>query len=313
MAERIGQLLDLAGAGDGVEYKAVSVLLERLHRIFQLLQRAAQRAGQHEGDYKRGDQNQRTSIQNDTGHLPEAFVDGLVNITDADDAPGAARHFLGGVDDGVLDVGAVAQAGQTPGFLFLQPGVQKLLLWVVDHVAALVHQVAVAVLADTDVVDGGSQCREADVHRDPLPGRIFRHAAHDADDPGVVALEDRFDMGDADVPAPAALGRDKVERAVAQNVVARGAVLGPTVLQGTVGVVGGHGDDLAAGGLQGVQKSVAVLGRFIHRVHDKIHDLVDIVDIIADRPDHLADRLGAAGTRALNDGTAVIAQKCYSR
>ena len=111
MAERIGQLLDLAGAGDSIEHKAVGVLLKVFHGIFQLLQGAAEAAGQHIGDHEGGHQNQRGGEEDDTGHLPEAFVDGLVNVADTDHAPGAARHLLGGINNGIFHIGAVAQAG----------------------------------------------------------------------------------------------------------------------------------------------------------------------------------------------------------
>ena len=52
-------------------------------------------------------------------HLPEALIDGFVNVADTDDAPCAARYTLYTVDDRVLHVGAVAEAGQTPGLLLL--------------------------------------------------------------------------------------------------------------------------------------------------------------------------------------------------
>ena len=157
MVERIGQLLDLAGAGDSIEHKAVGVLLEGFHGIFQLLQGAAEAAGQHIGDHEGGHQNQRGGEEDDTGHLPEAFVDGLVNVADTDHAPCAVGDFLRGVDDGILHIGAVTQTCQPSGLLLFQPCVEQLLLGVVDHVAAFVHQIAVAVLADAHVIDGGGQ------------------------------------------------------------------------------------------------------------------------------------------------------------
>ena len=157
MAERIGQLLDLARAGDGIENKAIGVLLKGFHSGFQFLQRAADNAGQHKADHHSSNQNQRGGNQNDTGHLPETFVDGLVNIADADHAPCAVGDFLRGVDDGILHIGAVTQTCQPSGLLLFQPCVEQLLLGVVDHVAAFVHQVAVAVLADAHIVDGGGQ------------------------------------------------------------------------------------------------------------------------------------------------------------
>ena len=52
MAERIGQLLDLAGAGDGIENKAIGVLLKGFHSGFQFLQRAADNAGQHKANHQ---------------------------------------------------------------------------------------------------------------------------------------------------------------------------------------------------------------------------------------------------------------------
>ena len=168
-------------------------------------------------------------------------------------------------------------------------------------------------LADAHIVDGGGQGREADVHRNPLPWRILRHAAHDADDPGVVALKNCFDMGDADVTAATALSRNQVEGTVAQDVLAWGVVLGPTVLQNAVGIIGGYSNHLAAGGLQCIQQSIALLRRLVHGVHDKIHDLIDIIDIIADGPHHLADRLRTAGAGPLHDSLTVAAQKCGGR
>ena len=67
-------------------------------------------------------------------------------------------------------------------------------------------------------------------------------------------------MGDADVTAAAALSRNQVEGTVAQDVLAWGVVLGPAILQNAVGIVGSHGDDLTAGGLQGGEEGVPFLG-----------------------------------------------------
>ena len=86
-------------------------------------------------------------------------------------------------------------------------------------------------------------------------------------------------MGDADVTAAAALSRNQVEGTVAQDVLAWGVVLGPAVLQNAVGIIGGYSNHLTAGGLQCIQQSIALLRRLVHGVHDKIHDLIDIVQI----------------------------------
>ena len=95
------------------------VLLKLLHGCFELLQRAGQQTGQHPARRQRGQKNKPRRDNRDAHHLPEALIDGFVNVADADDAPCAARHTLYAVDDRVLHVGAVAEAGQTPGLLLL--------------------------------------------------------------------------------------------------------------------------------------------------------------------------------------------------
>ena len=157
VAEGIRKVLHLPRAAHRAKDKVVGILLKCLHCVLQLLERAAQQAGQHPAHRQRRRKDQRCRCHSDAHHLPEAFVDGLINVADADNAPWAVRHALDTVDDSILHIGAVTKAGQTAGLLLFQARVEKLLLRVVDHIAALIHQVAVAVLADAHIVDGGGQ------------------------------------------------------------------------------------------------------------------------------------------------------------
>ena len=231
VAEGIRKILHLPRAAHRAKDKVVCVLLKRLHCVLQLLERAGQQTGQHPAHHQRRHKDQRCRCHGDAHHLPEAFVDGLINVADADNAPWAVRHALDTVDDGILHIGAVTKAGQTPCFLLFQACVEKLLLRVVDHIAALIHQVAVAVLADADVVDRCGQLLEAQIYRKPTAAAaVPRHSTDDRDDPRVVAVKDRLYMRRADVAMPQAPGRGQVKGEVAQYVgFRRAARLGPAV------------------------------------------------------------------------------------
>ena len=64
----------------------------------------------------------------------------------------------------------------------------------------LVHQKAVAALADAHIVDGGWPDAEKRMSIEThCRGESSGMRCDDADDPGVVALENSLDMGDADV------------------------------------------------------------------------------------------------------------------
>ena len=119
VAEGVREVLHLPRAAHGLKGEVVGVLLKLLHGCFELLQRAGQQTGQYPARHQRGKKNKPRRDNRDAHHLPEALIDGFVNVADADDAPCAARHTLYAVDDRVLHVGAVAEAGQTPGLLLL--------------------------------------------------------------------------------------------------------------------------------------------------------------------------------------------------
>ena len=72
----------------------------------------------------------------------------------------------------------------------LEVGIDELLLRVIDDVAALVHQEAVAVLADADVVQVGGNAAEADVQRDPFLAARRIERRNERDDPRIIALKD---------------------------------------------------------------------------------------------------------------------------
>ena len=311
MPEGIREVLHLPRAAHRLERKVVGILLKLLHGGFQLLQGAGQRTGQHPAHDERRKQDQYGGSHSDAGHLPEALVDGLVDVADTDDAPRAARHALDAVNDGILDIGAVAEAGQTARFLLFPARVQKLLLRVVDPVAAFVHQVAVAVLANADVADGGSQLLEAQIHREPAPrSDTFRHNTDDRHDPGVVTFKNRLDVGRADVAVAQAAGGGQIKGKVPQNRILGFAVLlRPAVQQLAICIVGGDGCDLGPGGEERAQKGVAAGGVVVQPLHDDDDGAVHCADIVAHGPHDLADDLGTVRAGGLDHGAAVAAQK----
>lgn len=98
--------------------------------------------------------------------------------------------------------GAVAERGEGLGVLGLEAGIEQLLLGVINDVAVLVHEEAVASLTDTDVVDIARDAGEAQIQREPgglAPGiEPRRHRDH----PGIVALEDGLDVRRGEVGVP---------------------------------------------------------------------------------------------------------------
>ena len=181
----------------------------------------------------------------------------------------------------------------------------------VDHVAALIHQVTVAVLTDADVVDRCGQLLEAQIYRKPTAAAaVPRHSADDRDDPRVVAVKDRLYMRRADVAMPQAPGRGQVKGEVAQYVrFWRAARLGPAVQQTAAFVVSRDGCDLGPGCQKGIQKCVPhrrfTVKLFQHDADGAVHR----VDVVIHRACDLADDLGTVRARALHNSTAVAAQK----
>ena len=307
--ERIGEFLHFPRAGHRLERKAVGVLLKGFHGVFQPLQRAAEHVRDHPPHQQRRRQNQRGGGQRDARHLPKTFVDGLVDKADADDPPAAVGHVLDAVDDGIFDVGAVGQGGQAGGIFLLDASVQQLLLRVVDHVALVVHQKAVAVLADADAADAGANVGKPHVHRHPVKRRVAGHGPHNGDDPGVVPGKNRLDMRRADIPAGGTARRFQVKGKVLQHLRPGGVVQCPAVLQLAGIGVGRDGHDLAAGVEPGVQVAVALLWRSVHLRHDVGDGIVEVLHVVADGAHDLADGLGAVGAGVLHGDCAVPAQK----
>ena len=80
-----------------------------------------------------------------------------------------------------------------------------------------------------------------------------------------------------------------------------------------VGIIGGYSNHLAAGGLQCIQPKIAISGDWFMESMTRSMIIIDIIDIIADGPHHLADRLRTAGAGPLHDNLTVAAQKCGGR
>ena len=180
----------------------------------------------------------------------------------------------------------------------------------VDHIAALIHQIAVAVLADADIADGGGQLGKAQVQRQPALFGGTGHCADNGNDPRIISRKDRLNMGRADIALTQTAGGRQIKRKIAQDLLLRGAaVLRPAVQQRAVRIVGGDGGHLGPCRQERAQKRIPGLLCIVQMPHNDGDCALHRVYIIADGPHDLTDGLGAVGAGSLDNRIAVAAQK----
>ena len=186
--EGIRQRLQL---GDGLVRPGIGIGLRRtlkvLHRAHKTVDRAVDDAGieQHR---RRSDQHaaeQHGSHKADDCLPPRGGK--LIGVTDADDAP-AVRQGRNRADRVVKNMRAVFKRRHLVHVLLADPGVQHLLLRVVDHFAVPVDHIAIAVPPETDIVNVLRDAREAEIHGDRhiAAENCGIHAARQCYDPRII-------------------------------------------------------------------------------------------------------------------------------
>ena len=300
-----GQLPHLPGAVHLLIGELVGVLFKALHLPRQILQRAGDDARQQGRRQKSRRQHRQ---HDDNGHLRQlrhVAVDLLVHVADAHHPPRAALHGLNAVNDAVFLKSIVFGGGQTGGVLAFQPRVNQLLLGMIDQIALLVQQKAVAVLADAHIGNGLGDAGKAQVQRHKA-GAVRRVDAVDhGDDPGIPALKNGGHVGRGNDALPHGLHPFRVKGQVGDDVFPRGVPGAPAMQQLAFGIVGGDGGDLGAYFQKRLQKIVPLAGRLIHGVGQQRHGVIHLLHVVAHRVRHLTDRLRAAGAGGLDGGGAV--------
>ena len=309
MAEGVRKLPHLPRAAHRVVGEVVGVGLKALHRTGQAAQRPCQQAGQHPAGQQRAGQHQRAQHAGKLQHFGHVAVHQLVHIAHAHHAPAAAAHAVDAGDDRAVVVYAVVQPGQGGGVLAFQAGVDQLLLRVVDKVAGVVQQKAVAARADADIVDVAGQARKAQIQRDPLRRAFAVQPGGHGHDPGVVTVKDGRHMRRGHEHIRPGAGALVVKREVGRDLLLGVPPQGPAVQQLPGGVVAGHVDHIGPEVQKGVEHRVAPRLGLAQRLPDNVHRLGHIAQVVFHRVGHLRNRLRAAGAGVLHNGAAVAVQK----
>ena len=259
-----------------------------------------------QGSRQQGSRQHRQ--HDDDGHfrqLRHVAVDLLVHIADAHHPPRAALHGLNAVNHTVFLKGIVFGGSKTGGVLAFQPRVDELLLRMIDQIALLVQQKAVAVLADAHVGNGLGDAGKAQVQRHKA-GPVRRIDAVDhGDHPGVPALKNSRHMGRGDDAFPHGFHLFRVKGQIGDDVFPRGVLGAPAVQQLASGIVGGDGGDFGAYFQKRLQKIIPLAGRLVHGVGQQRHGVIHLLHVVAHRVRHLTDRLRAAGAGGQDGGGAV--------
>ena len=312
VAEGFRELLHLQRAAHRGIGEAVGPLFKLPHGRREALEGPGQGAGNHNAADEGRQQNRHGRQYQQPGDFPDVGRDQLVHIADAHHPPGASLHCLDGVDDVVLAVNAVGAGGQCAGVLGLEPGVDQLLLGVIENPAALVHQEAVAVLADAHVVDVRGDAAKAQVHRHPSFLAAGLQRRQHSDNPGIPSLEDRFHMGLGDIPPGVVRERFPVEREIFMDLLPGRVVQRPAVEQLPVRAVGGDGCHIGSDFQEVVKKLLSdrrALGRCLERRLHQGHHAAHIVDIARHGVADLIHSLAGGGLGAALDGPAIGPQE----
>ena len=309
VAEGTGELLDLPGTPHGAVGEVVRVGFKALHSVRQAPERPGQQPGQKPaGEYRRPQQKHRQD-HGQPDHLTDVAIDQLIHIAHAHHPPVAVRHAGDAVDHRVVGVGVVRQGGQGLCILRLQSRVQQLLLGMVDDIALLIHEKAVAPLADTHVVDIGGDTGKAQVQRYPS-GLVPRLQGHGhGHHPGVVLLKNRLHMGRGHIGAAGKAGPLQVKGQILEYLLPGLPVQAPAVQQlSRIGVTG-HRHHVGPEQEERGEHPVPVVRVLQHGMLHHGHGLIHALEVVAHGIGHLGYRLSGAGAGALDHGAAVAVEK----
>ena len=167
VTEGAGQFLYFPGTAHGVVVEVVGIGLEVLHGGLQGPEGTGEQAGEQPAGEQGGQKHHGSDEQGQVYHLADVAVDQLVHVADTHYPPIAALHTGEGIDDGVIGPSAVLHLRELGRVLGFQAGVEQLLLGVIDHVAVLVHQKAVAPLSNAYIIHIAGDAGKAQIQGDP--------------------------------------------------------------------------------------------------------------------------------------------------
>ena len=269
---------------------------------------AGKRAEQHKANDDGGQQDTDAGGGQNAADLLHALGDELLDEAHTDNAPMAVFQRGERIDHAAALVAAVRQARDERCVLPLEVGIDELLLRVIDDVAALVHQEAVAVLADADVVQVGRNAAEADVQRDPFLAARRIERRNERDDPRIIALKDRGHMRRGDIAVGIVVHFIGIKRKILINLRAL-CPARPAVHKPARRVIGRDGHNVRPDLQEGGKEVVPVLPRILELSLEQLHEAVDIVQIVLDRLAYLGDGLARRGLHAPDERALICLQE----
>ena len=311
MAEGFRELLHLHHAAHRHVGKAPGTLFKLAHGPGQTLERPGQGPGDDDAAKQRRQEDGRRCQGQQAEILPDAGGDQLIDIAHAHHPPGTSLHRVDDVDHIVVIVCAVGQPRQGGGVLLLELGVDELLLGMVEDIT-LIHQKAVAVLADADVVDIGRDGAKPQIQRHPGLLAAALQGGNHGDHPGIPAFEDRLHMGLGDIARLVLLQLLDLKGEVFIDHRPRLVIQGAAVQQRAAFVVGSHRRHIRANAQQilkkllpgGVLPAGSLQGGF-----DQVHYPVHIRDVVRHSVAHLLYSLARRGLGAAHQRALVSAEK----